>query len=126
MRLPFQHYVSSLPENKHAASLYRTYRRLVWDMKRGRGPTAPTDSLSYNYVMTTQWMFICPRSTGDFRDQGREIGVNSTGMVGLLLTKSQDESDFVEQYGPGRILSFVGEPWPSQSNEREGETRRRP
>jgi ATP adenylyltransferase/5',5'''-P-1,P-4-tetraphosphate phosphorylase II len=62
--------------------------------------------------MTTQWMFISPRSKADYEGQGHKIGINSTGMIGLLLTKSQEELEFVGKKGPIIILSEVGIPWP--------------
>lgn len=70
------------------------------------------EKLSYNFVMTTDWMFVSPRSKDDFIEDGYKIAVNSTGMVGLLLTKSQEESDFIERVGPLTILSNVGVLWP--------------
>jgi len=62
--------------------------------------------------MTTEWMFISPRIKEDYVDQGYTINVNSTGMVGLLLTKSEQESAFVENIGPITILAQVSKPWP--------------
>lgn len=109
--LPFQHYISHLPLNKEPSSLYRTYQRLIWDMKQ----LNPSENLSYNFVMTTEWMFLSPRSKDDYIGEEYEIGVNSTGMIGLLLTKSEKESEFLEKTGPLTILSCVGKPWPSSS-----------
>lgn len=105
--LPFQHYISSLPINKNSATLYRTYRQLLIDMRQ-----LNPGKVSYNFAMTTEWMFLSPRSKGGYVGDGYRIGVNSTGMVGLLLTKSEEESKFLEQIGPLTILSYVGKPWP--------------
>jgi ATP adenylyltransferase/5',5'''-P-1,P-4-tetraphosphate phosphorylase II len=69
-------------------------------------------NLSYNFVMTTDWMFVSPRDKDDYRGQDHKIAVNSTGMVGLLLTKSTEESEFLERVGPSSILATVGKPWP--------------
>ena len=107
--LPFQHYVSRLPANKDPSTLFRTYQQLIWNMQKFN---LSTGSLSYNFVMTTEWMFISPRSKDDYQGEGYKIGVNSTGMIGLLLTKSREESQFVERIGPLTILSYVGKEWP--------------
>lgn len=68
-------------------------------------------NISYNFVMTTDWMFVSPRDKDDYRGEQYKIAVNSTGMVGLLLTKSPEESDFLERVGPATILGQVGIPW---------------
>jgi ATP adenylyltransferase/5',5'''-P-1,P-4-tetraphosphate phosphorylase II len=70
---------------------------------------------SYNFVMTTDWMFVSPRDKGDYFGDDHKIAVNSTGMVGLLLTKSPEESEFLERVGPSTILAAVGKPWASKN-----------
>lgn len=107
--LPFQHYISSLPINKNSATLYRTYRQLLFVMQRFN-----PEKVSYNFAMTTEWMFLSPRLKGDYVGDGYRISVNSTGMIGLLLTKSEEQSKFLERIGPLTILSHVGKPWPQQ------------
>jgi ATP adenylyltransferase/5',5'''-P-1,P-4-tetraphosphate phosphorylase II len=67
--------------------------------------------VSYNFVMTTDWIFISPRTKDDFISEGYKIAVNSTGMVGLLLTKSEDETAFLEKIGPIKVLASVGKAW---------------
>jgi sulfate adenylyltransferase (ADP) / ATP adenylyltransferase len=105
--LPFQHYVCGLPFNRHSDTLYETYNRLLGDVKKAN----PEKNLSYNFVMTTDWMFISPRSKDDYIGNGQKVAVNSTGMVGLLLAKSQEQSDFIENIGPMTVLADVGKPW---------------
>jgi ATP adenylyltransferase/5',5'''-P-1,P-4-tetraphosphate phosphorylase II len=106
-RVPFRHYISRLPQNKDTESLFNTYRELL----RNMNGESEDDNVSYNFVMTTQWMFISPRERDDYRGEQYKIAVNSTGMVGLLLTKSPEESDFLERVGPATILGQVGKPW---------------
>jgi ATP adenylyltransferase/5',5'''-P-1,P-4-tetraphosphate phosphorylase II len=65
--------------------------------------------------MTTDWMFVSPRDKDDYRGEDHKIAVNSTGMVGLLLTKSPEESEFLERVGPSTILAAVGKPWASNN-----------
>ena len=74
----------------------------------------PKEKVSYNFVMTTEWMYICPRSNDDYHGEGYIISVNSTGMVGLFLTKSEEESAFLERIGALTVLTQVGKPWPAR------------
>lgn len=104
--VPFQHYISRLPETKTFATLYRTYMQLLSEANKEN-----IANFSYNFVMTTQWMFVSPRSKDDYLGEGYKISVNSTGMVGLLLTKSEEETEFLERISPATILAYVGKPW---------------
>jgi ATP adenylyltransferase/5',5'''-P-1,P-4-tetraphosphate phosphorylase II len=61
--------------------------------------------------MTREWMFLSPRKKDDYINQEYRIGVNSTGMIGLLLTKSPEESQFLEDIGPVTVLEDVGISW---------------
>lgn len=54
--------------------------------------------------MTKEWMMMTPRR----KDSFGEIGVNSTGMVGLLLAKSQDEFEALKDLSPLKVLTEVG------------------
>jgi ATP adenylyltransferase len=105
--IPFQHYVSRLSGQQTPASLYRVYTRLLGDMQKGNFD----GKLSYNFNMTREWMFLSPRKKDDYINQEYRIGVNSTGMIGLLLTKSPEESQFLEDIGPVTVLEDVGISW---------------
>jgi len=72
--------------------------------------------------MTTEWIFLSPRIRDDYTEENQSIAVNSTGMVGMLLTKSEEQTEFVEQVGPLNILANVGKPW--SQNARAGRERR--
>ena len=61
--------------------------------------------------MTVDWLFVAPRTKDEYIHEGHKIGVNSTGMVGLLLTKSDEETAFIEKVGPLAVLADVGSPW---------------
>jgi len=115
--IPFQHYISPVPEDNSSESLYRIYRRLLFDLKRDN----PEENHSYNFVMTTEWIFLSPRIRDDYTEENQSIAVNSTGMVGMLLTKSEEQTEFVEQVGPLNILANVGKPW--SQNARAGRER---
>jgi ATP adenylyltransferase/5',5'''-P-1,P-4-tetraphosphate phosphorylase II len=109
--IPFQHFIASVPENTPPETVYKVYKDLLQEIHSRDGERS-----SYNFVMTTHWFFVSPRSKGDYIDGEHKIGVNSTGMVGLLLTRSEDESDFLEGVGPLSILAALGKPWPTSSS----------
>jgi len=105
--IPFQHFISSLPSIKNASTLDSIYRRLL-----SQANPENVSDFSYNFVMTTDWIFVCPRTKDDFMsEEGHKIAVNSTGMVGLLLTKSPEETTFLEKIGPMTVLQSVGKAW---------------
>jgi ATP adenylyltransferase/5',5'''-P-1,P-4-tetraphosphate phosphorylase II len=104
--IPFQHYVSSLSAQK---SPYGVYRRLLGDLRK-----VNEADVSYNFVMTKEWVFLAPRKKDDYIGEGFKIGVNSTGMVGLLLAKSEEESQFLQGIGPATVLEDVGISWSPQ------------
>ena len=108
-QLPFQHYITSIPPEATPTVLINTYTTLLTTLRRSN----PHSKLSYNFVMTPDWIFVSPREKDDYQREGHKIGVNSTGMVGLLLTKSDQETAFVEKIGPLAILADVGSPWPA-------------
>jgi ATP adenylyltransferase/5',5'''-P-1,P-4-tetraphosphate phosphorylase II len=107
MSIPFQHYISSILDEKSSESLYHIYRHLLFDLKRDN----QEEEVSYNFVMTMDWIFLSPRTMDDYTDTDQRIAVNSTGMVGLLLTKSDEQTEFVERVRPLSILASVGKPW---------------
>jgi len=110
-RIPFQHYIRALSHEDPSQTLFHVYDKLLQDVKKVNSE----ENLSYNFVMTTEWIFLSPRTKDDYVGQQYDIGVNSTGMVGLLLTKSEAETQFIEEIGPLSILSDVGKPWPQKS-----------
>jgi sulfate adenylyltransferase (ADP) / ATP adenylyltransferase len=104
--IPFQHFISPIPSSPTSSNLYKTYQYLL-----SQANPEKVSHVSYNLVMTTDWIFISPRTKDDFISEGYKIAVNSTGMVGLLLTKSEDETAFLEKIGPIKVLASVGKAW---------------
>jgi ATP adenylyltransferase len=110
-QLPFQHYVASLTHGSTPETWLDAYNNLLATLREHN----PQRKLSYNFAMTTDWIFVAPRKNDDYQHEGYKIGVNSTGMVGLLLTKSDEETAFIEKVGPLAVLEDVGCPWPSNN-----------
>lgn len=61
-------------------------------------------SISYNIVFSDKWLMAVPRSKESFKD----ISVNATGVVGLLLAKSQEQLDVYKEEGPLKVLTELG------------------
>jgi len=111
-KLPFQHYIAPLSHDAAPEASLDTYNNLLTTLREHN----PHPNLSYNFAMTTDWIFVAPRRKDDYQHEGYKIGVNSTGMVGLLLTKSDEETAFIEKVGPLAVLEDVGCPWPSNTS----------
>lgn len=63
--------------------------------------------ISYNFIMTLNYMLMIPRSKGKYEDK---LGINSCGFQGLILCKNQELFEFVKSIGPLEILKQVGLP----------------
>lgn len=68
------------------------------------GQALEMTEISYNFVMTKEWMFIAPR----IMESWNYISVNSTGMIGMFLVKSEEESNMVKDIGVLKILKQLG------------------
>ena len=110
-QLPFQHYVASLPHGSTPEACLDAYNKLLTTLREHNTQR----KLSYNFAMTTDWIFVAPRKKDDYQHEGYKIGVNSTGMIGLLLTKSDEETAFIEKVGPLAVLEDVGCLWPTNN-----------
>ncbi|KAK9453918.1 ATP adenylyltransferase-domain-containing protein [Dipodascopsis uninucleata] len=103
--LKFSHFVLPLPRSPTPEDLAMRFSSLL-------SRTLTTFRLneqkekSFNFVMTKEWMFIAPRSKETYED----ISINSTGMAGLLLAKSEDQFNLIKQIGPLELTGMVGLP----------------
>lgn len=64
------------------------------------------ESISYNVIMTTEYIMIVPRSVGKYK----ELGINSCGILGLFLFKSDDLLKIVQNDTPQKVWESVGFP----------------
>ncbi|CAG8520742.1 13687_t:CDS:2 [Ambispora gerdemannii] len=71
--------------------------------------------ISYNFLMTTSWMIIVPRTCEKFR----QVSVNSLGFGGMMLVKSEEELELVKSVGVIRILDAVTVPKESGGLDRD-------
>jgi len=100
--VPFHHGVRPVSE---AGSLYRDYLDLVSDA-RDASAKAGLAQMSHNFVMTSEWMLVAPRSA----ESWRSVSVNSTGMVGMILVKQEEDMELVQSEGILNVLRRLGVP----------------
>lgn len=68
----------------------------------------PINFISYNVLFTTSWILVVPRSkefSGVKNVNG--VSVNSLGFAGMLLVKSNEQLQFVKEFGTMNILTEV-------------------
>ncbi|KAK6456343.1 5',5'''-P-1,P-4-tetraphosphate phosphorylase [Scheffersomyces xylosifermentans] len=107
--LPFAHFVARLPDNLD--DLENDDLNLFFASLLQRSLTVSrqndADHISYNFVMTTKYMMIVPRRSALYK---MKLGINSCGVVGLVLCKNEELFDLVKADGPENILKEVGFP----------------
>ncbi|OMH83806.1 5',5'''-P-1,P-4-tetraphosphate phosphorylase 2 [Zancudomyces culisetae] len=67
---------------------------------------AQTIKMSYNLILTRNAMILIPRSVRDYEG----IPINSLAFAGLLLCKSEEQMDFVKNFGPLNTLAKTAYP----------------
>src|SRR5205823_2474895 len=76
--------------------------------------------LSYNFVMTHQFMLLVPRSKecGVVQHNGTDvvISVNSLGFAGFLLAKTAEQRDALEGTDLFAFLRQVALPWANETD----------
>lgn len=107
--LPFSHYIGRLPSEDNSlleddlSSYYVSLlQRTISVLKHFNA-----DNVSYNFIMTTEYMMMVPRSTGKYNNL---LGVNSCGYAGLFLCKNQETFNVVNEDHPAQILKACGYP----------------
>ena len=65
------------------------------------------EQLSYNMVLTREYLQIMPRRT----EASGDVSVNGLGGAGTFFVKRQEQLSYLEQRTPGRVLVDVGFPW---------------
>ncbi|ODQ80261.1 hypothetical protein BABINDRAFT_166613 [Babjeviella inositovora NRRL Y-12698] len=116
--LPFAHFVAAFPSPAEIAALgqgldeeafglyFISLLQRVMTIMRENDVSSP----SYNFVMTEKWMMLVPRSLGYFTDGDLLLGVNSCGVLGLVLVKNRMLYELVKAKGPAEILGQLGFP----------------
>lgn len=82
-------------------------------------------TLSWNLILTQQYMHIVPRTAETYSIpgmEGKEISINSLGFAGMLLVKDVESLQKVKEVGVLEVLKRVGYR-PVQSGETSEEMR---
>ncbi|KAK9315843.1 HIT-like domain-containing protein [Lipomyces starkeyi] len=101
----FAHFVLPVPKNPSTDDLVMRFSSLLartLTTLREHGQR----TISFNFAMTKDWMFVAPRGQESYGG----VSVNATGMVGLLLAKSEEQLDFIKNTGPLEVTARVGLP----------------
>ncbi|KTW28904.1 hypothetical protein T552_01532 [Pneumocystis carinii B80] len=101
-KIPFIHYISPIVSSSPKDLSDMFSKLLLFTTKASQ--TFKMDEISYNFAMTKQWMFMVPR----VMESWNNISVNTTGMVGMLLVKSEEELNLVKNTGVLEILRQLG------------------
>ncbi|KAK6197971.1 5',5'''-P-1,P-4-tetraphosphate phosphorylase [Scheffersomyces amazonensis] len=105
--LPFAHYVVKLPsviDNLDDLALY--FASLLQSTLNTLRQNESHD-ISYNFIMTTKFMLMVPRSHAKYKNQ---LGINSCGVIGLILCKDDQLLSLAKNDGPLSILEYIGFP----------------
>lgn len=81
--------------------LEHVHARLGRPYTRTQLAEEPEDFICYNLLFTHKWMMVVPRSAEAFGN----CNLNSVGYSGMILAKSQDELQFIQNIGPMQILN---------------------
>lgn len=118
--IPFAAFAATLdppqPAEEAATGQYllHVYRQLLdqcrafVSARTGQESVSPSDgSLSYNLVLTSEFMLLVPRRA----EAVGPVSCNSVAFAGSIFVKSREEQQYVEQQGPLHILTAVGFDW---------------
>lgn len=120
-KLPINHYIMPIPSNyvdtpdlihmRFAGVISRALTVFVKAERekeeQGLGEALRPQDLSYNVIFTEEWVLVVPRRQEKFG----ELSVNSVGMIGLLLAKSEEQLESYKQVGPIKLLENLAYPY---------------
>jgi ATP adenylyltransferase len=105
--LPHAHFVGVFPDLEQLTeddlSMYFTalLQRTLTVLRENE-----SSHISYNFIMTTKYMLMVPRSKAKYND----LGINSCGVLGLVLCKNSELLAMVKETGFSAVMENVGFP----------------
>lgn len=102
-KIPFVHYIFQIISSPSPEDLINMFSKLLSFTIKSISALEITE-ISYNFAMTKQWMFMAPRIV----ESWNHISINTTGMVGMFLVKSEKELNLVMDTGILEILKQLG------------------
>ncbi|ODV90527.1 hypothetical protein CANCADRAFT_16256, partial [Tortispora caseinolytica NRRL Y-17796] len=114
--IPYAHFLVPLSgtedESELAMKFSQLLARVLTILRRAEAP------ISFNFAMTTEWMAMVPRTQEVYSDGDVSMSINTTGFMGFLLARTQQEVDYIKAVGPLSILKALA---PAKVDEKEGE-----
>lgn len=106
--IPMAHFIAKLPTNLNDLSEDDLIMYFTSLLQRTLTVLRENDanSISYNVIMTTEYIMMVPRSLGKYK----ELGINSCGILGLFLFKNEDLLKIVQDDTPQKVWEMVGFP----------------
>ncbi|KAH0613682.1 uncharacterized protein H6S33_005568 [Morchella sextelata] len=99
--VPYTHFIAHPPPKATGKQLHYLFGALLAATKRALGnPEVP----HYNFLMTTEWMVMIPRTRGECDG----VGVNSLGMMGVLWLGDYEQLEVWKGIGFDEFLGRVG------------------
>ncbi|RPB16512.1 hypothetical protein P167DRAFT_532063, partial [Morchella conica CCBAS932] len=99
--VPYTHFIAHPPPKATGKQLHHLFAALLAATKRALGnPEMP----HYNFLMTTEWMVMVPRTRGECDG----VGVNSLGMMGVLWLGDDEQLEVWKGIGFDEFLGRVG------------------
>lgn len=107
--IPFAHFVAKLPSEKEKLTEEYLAMTFVSLLQRTLSVLKAHDAnhISYNFCATTNYMMLVPRSSAKFDET---LGINSCGVLGLILSKNDGTTALIKSTGFMSILEAVGFP----------------
>lgn len=106
--IPMAHFIAKLPTNLNGLAeeelimfFSSLLQRALTVLRENKA-----ESISYNVMMTLEYIMVVPRSMGKYK----ELGINSCGILGLFLFKNDDLLKIVVDDTPEKVWNSVGLP----------------
>jgi ATP adenylyltransferase len=120
------HFLIALPQDRtkvttdllahHFMRLHQLAEDAVNAYHSQHGSADAVDEMPYNLLMTSKYVLILPRRSGDFEGSG----VGGTCLVGCLCVERPSDVDKLLNAGFDKILEHVGIPWARRNDHRTG------
>ncbi|CAD1813453.1 ATP adenylyltransferase family protein [Candida parapsilosis] len=102
--IPFAHYLIRLNEKDVDEEALATAFVSLFQHSMNVLKENNQNHVSFNFIMTSNYMLMVPRSCAKFEDK---LGINACGVYGLILCKNQELFDMVKEIGPLEVLQKV-------------------
>lgn len=81
-----------------------------WQCLKEVGNPEHDNEISYNLVLTRNFLFIALRRIEAVKEENKTVTVNSLGFAGTHAVKREDDLDLINKYSPIGILEMISMP----------------